>query len=360
VSWQDSLVSQVRNSGIARSNLDFWAVVTCRNEMQYLPSFMEHHRQIGIQGFIFVDDGSTDGSAEFLRSQEDVILFEIKARYPEYKSEFRALICDESLVNKWVVFLDVDERLVYKNMETTPFASLIKQLEQAQSNAIIGLMVDGYRLERLEDPVPVSEGNLMAQEFWFDSSGYWAIHTNRASQKYWRTPRFDYFGGAQHRLFFNSPETSGTLLEKWLGQIALNFVGHPRPTGFLKWQLGKWVSKRLRSFSQKTEVTPPKQNKLPIVRWQKGLKFSGGIHRVNYELDLWRERVCLFHLKIDESFDDKVKKLAIEESHAGDSKIYKYLLSRVLETSAEERMLKWRRSKQFKDSRDFERSGFFG
>ena len=47
-----------------------------RNELARLPYFLEYYRAKGVGAFLTVDNGSTDGSVEFLIEQPDVYLWQ--------------------------------------------------------------------------------------------------------------------------------------------------------------------------------------------------------------------------------------------------------------------------------------------
>src|SRR3981081_3952939 len=51
------------------------AFMTVRDEMLRLPQNLNHHRNIGVKRFFVVDNGSTDGSREFLLAQPDCHVF---------------------------------------------------------------------------------------------------------------------------------------------------------------------------------------------------------------------------------------------------------------------------------------------
>ena len=51
------------------------AFVCVRDEALRLPWFLEYYRQAGVDHFFVVDNGSSDGSTDYLLSQPDVFLY---------------------------------------------------------------------------------------------------------------------------------------------------------------------------------------------------------------------------------------------------------------------------------------------
>ena len=62
------------------------AFVTARNEKPRLPYFLDYYRKLGVDHFLFVDNGSTDGGRELLAAEPDVSLWRTDASYA--KSRF--------------------------------------------------------------------------------------------------------------------------------------------------------------------------------------------------------------------------------------------------------------------------------
>ena len=52
-----------------------------RDEMFFAPAFFDHYRSIGVEQFVILDDGSTDGTREFLAAQPDCVLLSSKLTY---------------------------------------------------------------------------------------------------------------------------------------------------------------------------------------------------------------------------------------------------------------------------------------
>ena len=46
-----------------------------RNERPRLPFFLDYYRKLGVEHFCFIDNQSNDGTADYLKSQEDVSLW---------------------------------------------------------------------------------------------------------------------------------------------------------------------------------------------------------------------------------------------------------------------------------------------
>ena len=70
---------QVRSDALSRKAI--LAFTTLRNERVRLPYFLSYYRELGVEHFLMVDNGSTDDSREYLLEQGDVSLWHTEASY---------------------------------------------------------------------------------------------------------------------------------------------------------------------------------------------------------------------------------------------------------------------------------------
>lgn len=128
------------------------------DEMYFLPAFLAHYRRLGADRFVILDDRSTDGTAEYLAGEPDVMVVESPLRYFEevaYAPEERAGILETRAVRlwrdqmmngfcegQWTVMADPDELLVLPGGLTLP--AFAARLEAEGAAAVWGAMIDMY------------------------------------------------------------------------------------------------------------------------------------------------------------------------------------------------------------------------
>ena len=84
-----------------------------RNEVDFLPRFLEHYRRLGVARFVIVDNNSADGSRELLFRQPDVDLYHTAKSYAAANG---GTLWVDGLIyaqasGKWVLHVDADELL---------------------------------------------------------------------------------------------------------------------------------------------------------------------------------------------------------------------------------------------------------
>jgi len=151
-----------------------------RNEMYFLPVFLEHYRKLGIEQFAILDDRSTDGTTEYLLSQPDVVVFESNYRYGDevdlpahivdtMLSErilyvWRTIFYDRFAKNRWAVQVDLDE-FIHLPLGTT-FQDIARILDHEGSCLAHGVMLDVY-------PETLSDLAGMADQREIDPAATW-------------------------------------------------------------------------------------------------------------------------------------------------------------------------------------------
>ncbi len=168
-------------------------ICVLRNEIDRLPLFFEHYRGLGVTRFLIVDNGSDDGSHEFLLAAPDADIFHTDVPFSEahgglfWANGIAAAYC----VGRWIVRADADELLVYDGMEEHDLRQLARWLEESGQDRLFAPLLDVYPSDALGQPRR-GMADILRLDCWFDSSGYALAHTRGG----WQLT-----GGARKRLF---------------------------------------------------------------------------------------------------------------------------------------------------------------
>ena len=124
-----------------------YILVSClRNEDFRLNYFLDYYRTIGVEHFIFIDNGSTDDTLKILNENSDVSLWVTYKSYKtsRYGMDWCNFLINKYCRNKWVICCDPDEFLIYPQIETRSISSLTKQMELNNQFAMNTILIDCY------------------------------------------------------------------------------------------------------------------------------------------------------------------------------------------------------------------------
>lgn len=189
--------------------------VTVRNERVRLPYFLEYYRKLGVDHFLIVDNGSEDGSRDYLAAQPDVSLWATGAGYRQarYGMDWLMHLLARHGSGNWCLTVDVDEFLIYPFCETRPLRALTDWLDNAGVRAFAAMMLDMYPKGAMHEQ-PYREGQNPFEIAQYFDSGNYTIRRNWPYQNLWIQ------GGPRARLFFGdqpkkAPAMNKIPLVKW-------------------------------------------------------------------------------------------------------------------------------------------------
>ena len=202
-----------RTAAIATGGVLLFA--TIRNERIRLPYFLRYYREMGIDHFLIVDNGSDDGSREYLEAQTDVSLWSTGASYKasRYGIDWINWLLMRHARDRWVLVVDPDEFLIYPFCDTRPIQALTEWLDGQSIRAFSAMVLDMYPKGKI-DAVPYREGqNPFEIANHFDSGNY-MISKNPVYANLWIQ------GGPRARkMFADTPSDAPSLnkipLVKW-------------------------------------------------------------------------------------------------------------------------------------------------
>ena len=188
---------------------------TMRNERIRLPYFLAYYRRLGVDHFLIVDNGSDDGSREYLAEQPDVSVWSATAGYKQsrFGMDWMMHLLRRHGHGRWCLTVDVDEFLVYPFCETRPLRALTDWLDSAETPSFAAMMLDMYPKGAMHEQPYVEGQNPFEIAQYFDSGNY-LIDRNPLYRNLWIQ------GGPRARLFFpdrpkHAPAMNKTPLVKW-------------------------------------------------------------------------------------------------------------------------------------------------
>jgi hypothetical protein len=324
-------------------------VTIAHNEIKRISDFLRHYRAIGVAHFLIMDDNSTDGTFEFLRTQSDVTLFVPRdSNFKQHQTVWRTDMLDRYAAGRWVMVPDLDELLVYPHCDRCSIGALAAHLEEEGSEAVFAPMVDMYADAPL-DQISFQPGQSMLATFpYFDGDSYRLVRPRLKHLLLYPTPPLEMHGGARERLFYDFSVESLTGLRRLIVK-RFTHLGIVMSSGF--WSRVRTTLARI-ALSGKAPRPPLVMSKLSLMKWREGMRFSGGPHCVSQTLKLSPLWGAYLHFK----FIDLPKEVAYQVErgqHAGGAVHYK----KVAQKAGFERSAIYKGSRRYESWRDLLRCG---
>jgi hypothetical protein len=194
---------------------DILLFATFRNERARLPWFLKYYRDMGVNHFLLVDNGSDDGSADLLDGQKDVSVWHTATGYKRarFGMDWMNHLLSRHGHGHWCLTVDPDELFVYPFCDSRPIRALTDWLDASSIKSMGAMLLDMYPKGPI-DQTPYQPGTDPLQiACWFDSGNY-AITRNRRFGNLWIQ------GGPRMRSFFadnpaRAPALNKIPLVKW-------------------------------------------------------------------------------------------------------------------------------------------------
>lgn len=186
---------------------DILGFACIRNELLRLPYFLDHHRALGVSHFVLVDNGSDDGSGDFLADQPDVSLWRTDASYRDsrFGTDWLNHLLARHGSGHWCLTLDADELLDFPFSDTADLHALVRWLDRRGRENYGALMLDLYPEGPVGAPDPRAAQDPLAVLPGFDPTGY-LTRVQPRTRSLWIQ------GGPRARAFFTeTPERAPTL-----------------------------------------------------------------------------------------------------------------------------------------------------
>lgn len=252
---------------------DILLVGCLRNEMLRLPAFLAHYRELGVDRFLLVDNGSGDGSRDYLLAQEDVTVFHTSQSYAESDCgiAWQNALLREYALGHWTFIVDVDELFLFPGCETAGLDRFLDYVDGQGATAVVAPMLDMYSERAIAETGYRRGESLIDACPCFDGEGYELGGENSEARG------LPVRGGPRHRLFWQS---------------------HDR------------------------EFPSPVLKKTPLVRWSEGCELIASTHTLK-GVRWARVSGILLHFKFLQDFAENARAEAERAEHFADARQYR-------------------------------------
>lgn len=285
------------------SGSDVLLFCTLRNELVRLPYFLKYYRTLGIRHFLFVDNGSDDGSLEYLAKQPDASVWHTGKSYKRarFGMDWMNWLLRKYAHGHWALTVDVDEFFIFPFCDTRSISALTDWLDASSIRSFAAMLLDMYPKGRIDAETYREGQNPFDIANWFDSGNY-MISQNPKFKNLW-------------------------------------IQGGPRA----------------RAFFADNPARAPALNKIPLVKWDRSFTYVSSTHNLlprglNLVYDEWggeKASGCLLHAKFLNTFAQKSEEELQRRQHYANSHEYRAYSKRLRENPEfwcnwSEKYINWR------------------
>lgn len=168
-------------------------ICVVKNDLERIKLSFEHHKKIGVKQFVYIDNGSTDGTLEWLMEQ-NVTIYQVLAPFIMWsKVAWISKVVNRIGFERWYLILDSDELFVYPGCEDHKITEYISYLTKEKCNRALSFMLDMYAKGNLFSGASKAS-DILTEFCYFDTDSY----TQKNCMHYRKI-----VGGPRERLFAN-------------------------------------------------------------------------------------------------------------------------------------------------------------
>ena len=124
------------------SNDEVVVICMLKNGSYYLDEMMKHYHSIGIENFLFIDNGSEDNTVKQLTQFRNVTVVSNALPVAKYEIALRSQIANRIVKGGWFLFVDTDEMIDFVNGKGRNIKEFAQYCNQYGYEVVVGQCLD--------------------------------------------------------------------------------------------------------------------------------------------------------------------------------------------------------------------------
>jgi hypothetical protein len=141
-----------------------------RNGALHVKSFVEHYQALGVVHCVFLDNGSTDGTLDLLRSYPGVTVLRTDAPYARFENTMKRYLAERFSRGRWNLCADIDELFDYPYSADLPLSRFLGYLNRQRFSAVVAHLLDMFADVPLEQVVSHPDDRVKDKYQYYDIS----------------------------------------------------------------------------------------------------------------------------------------------------------------------------------------------
>lgn len=149
---------------------DVVLIALVRNGSYYLDPFFRHYRAMGVKHFVFIDNGSTDGTIDRIKAEPGTVIDQCPLPLAEYEDLIRQYPAQTYGKGRWCLYVDMDEMLDFEGRARIGIRGLVHYLEAQGYTALVAQMLEMFPKSSLAEAGAMPYAEALEAFLYFDIS----------------------------------------------------------------------------------------------------------------------------------------------------------------------------------------------
>lgn len=154
---------------------DVTVVALVRDGIYYLDGFFDYYRSIGVDHFVFVENGSDDGTVSRITREPGTIIVQSHLPWGLNENGFRRYAAETYCAGRWCLYADMDEQFDFEGRADIGLAGLVRYLDAQGYTALVAQMLEMFPKVALRQTADLSFDRALADYQYYDPTHIRAV-----------------------------------------------------------------------------------------------------------------------------------------------------------------------------------------